>query len=213
MRVKSKRVILKDAQHVFIFTAERNIHLKRLLIIIAAALSFVLQAASFAAAQNKGGNNPALAAFSLNASPYRVGERLTYNVSFSNFNSAAHVEIQVAARGQFFNREAIQLRAHVETTEVVGIALFAVNNDYITYIDPTTGIPFRTQQIKLDASRIGGSRDNYNLPAGTTAIPAQAGTEGFPSTYDICRAPAALYIRSSVNWRLTPTTHLRRALR
>ncbi len=185
VRVKSKRVILKDAQHVFIFTAERNIHLKRLLIIIAAALSFVaFQPAPFAAAQNKGSNNTALAAFGFNASPYRIGERLTYNVSFSNFNSAAHIEIQVAARGQFFNRDAIQLRAHVETTEVVGVALFAINNDYLTYIDPATGIPFRTQQIKLDASRAGLSRDNYNLPAGTTAVPAQAGAEAFPSTYD-----------------------------
>lgn len=157
----------------------------RLLVIIIATLSFVvLQPASFAAAQNKGRNNPTLAAFSFNASPYRIGERLTYNVSFSNFNSAAHVEIQVAARGQFFNRDAIQLRAHVETTEVVGVALFAINNDFITYIDPATGIPFRTQQIKLDASRTGLSRDNYNLPAGTTAIPAQAGAEAFPSTYD-----------------------------
>jgi len=159
--------------------------LTRLLVIIIATLSFVvLQPASFAAAQNKGRNNPTLAAFSFNASPYRIGERLTYNVSFSNFNSAAHVEIQVAARGQFFNRDAIQLRAHVETTEVVGVALFAINNDFITYIDPATGIPFRTQQIKLDASRTGLSRDNYNLPAGTTAIPAQAGAEAFPSTYD-----------------------------
>jgi len=159
--------------------------LTRLLVIIIATLSFVvLQPASFAAAQNKGSNNPTLAAFSFNASPYRIGEHLTYNVSFSNFNSAAHVEIQVAARGQFFNRDAIQLRAHVETTEVVGVALFAINNDFITYIDPATGIPFRTQQIKLDASRTGLSRDNYNLPAGTTAIPAQAGAEAFPSTYD-----------------------------
>lgn len=157
----------------------------RLLVIIIATLSFVvLQPASFAAAQNKGSNNPTLAAFSFNASPYRIGERLTYNVSFSNFNSAAHVEIQVAARGQFFNRDAIQLRAHVETTEVVGVALFAINNDFITYIDPATGIPFRTQQIKLDASRTGLSRDNYNLPAGTMAIPAQAGAEAFPFTYD-----------------------------
>ncbi len=149
VRVKSKRVILIEARahfypRIFTVAIERNRHLKRSLIIIAAALSFAaLQPASFTAAQNKVSNNPARAAFSLNASPYRVGERLTYNVSFSNFNSAAHVEIQVAARGQFFNRDAIQLRAHVETTEVVGIALFALNNDYITYIDPATGISMR----------------------------------------------------------------------
>jgi len=163
---------------------KRNRHLKRLLIIIVAVFGFItLQPASSATAQNKS-RSSALAPFSFNAAPYRVGERLTYNVSFSNFTSAAHIEMQVAARGQFFNRDAVQLRAHVETTEVVGIALFALNNDYITYVDPATGLPFRTQQIKLDATRTGISRDNYNLPAGTTAIPAQAGAETFPTTYD-----------------------------
>src|SRR5205814_4811003 len=49
-----------------------------------------------------------------NANAYRVGERLTYNVNYSQFVSAAHVEMLVAGRGTFFDREGIQLRAHVE---------------------------------------------------------------------------------------------------
>jgi len=36
--------------------------------------------------------------------PYFVGERLTYNVSFSNFVSAAHVELFVAGVGLFWPR-------------------------------------------------------------------------------------------------------------
>jgi len=51
--------------------------------------------------------------------PYFVGERLTYNVSFSSFVSAAHIELFVAGRGTFFGRDAIQLKGHVETTGVV----------------------------------------------------------------------------------------------
>ena len=66
------------------------------------------------------------------SSAYRVGERLTYNVSFSNFPSAAHVEVEVVSRGMHFGRDAIQLRAHVETTGVINVALFAINNDYMT---------------------------------------------------------------------------------
>ena len=50
-----------------------------------------------------------------NEAAYRVGERLTYNVDFSHFVSAAHVELFVAGRGNFYNRHGIQLRAHVET--------------------------------------------------------------------------------------------------
>ena len=42
-----------------------------------------------------------------NENAYRVGERLTYDVDFSHFMSAAHVELFVAARGRFFNRDGI----------------------------------------------------------------------------------------------------------
>src|SRR6267378_4728337 len=94
--------------------------------------------------------------------PYRVGERLTFNVSFSNFISAAHVELLVAARGTFFGREGIQLKGHVETTGIVNAALFAINNDYITYIDPATGLPFHSQQIVQGASRAAETSADFN---------------------------------------------------
>ena len=83
--------------------------------------------------------------------PYKVGERLTYNVSFSSFVSAAHIELLVAGRGTFFGREGIQLKGHVETIGTVNAALYAINNDYITYVDPATGLPYHGQQIIRDA--------------------------------------------------------------
>src|SRR5574341_247220 len=75
-----------------------------------------------------------------NPAVYRVGERLTYDVSFSQFVSAAHVELFVAGRGQYFGRDGIQLRAHVETSGVINVALLALNPDYTTYVDATTGL-------------------------------------------------------------------------
>lgn len=115
--------------------------------------------------------------------PYRVGERLTYNVSFSSFVSAAHIELLVAARGNVFGRDAIQLKGHIETTGMVNAALFAVNNDYITYIDPTNGMPFRGQQILRAASRTSDSSADFNQPAGVAALPPKR-TGEFPGTYD-----------------------------
>ena len=123
-----------------------------------------------------------------NAGAFRVGEHLTYNVSFAQFVSAAHVELFIAARGTFFNREAIQLRGHVETIGVVNVALFAVNNDYVTYIDPATGLPFRAQQIVREAGRTSEASVDYNQPAGTDAIPAKLHTGDFPETYDLLSA-------------------------
>lgn len=127
---------------------------------------------------------PAPLAFS--RSPYQIGERLTYNVSFSNFPSAAHVEIEVVSRGVYFGRDAIQLRAHVETTGVINVALYAINNDYVTYIDPETGLPFRSQETARDAIKTADSAEDFNQPAGNEAIPPRQ--RGFPGTYDFVSA-------------------------
>ena len=116
------------------------------------------------------------------SSPYRVGERLTYNVAFSNFPSAAHVEVEVMSRGVHFGREAIRLRAHVETTGVINVALFAINNDYTTYVDPATGLPFRSEETPRDAIRSVDSVQDFSQPAGNEAIPPKR--KGFPGTYD-----------------------------
>ena len=124
----------------------------------------------------------AVTPLSLAQSPYRVGERLTYNVSFSNFPDAAHVEVEVVSRGNHFGRDAIQLRAHVETTGVVNVALFAINNDYVTYIDPETDLPFRTEETVRDAIKNSDSVQDFAQPAGNEAIPPKQ--RGFPGTYD-----------------------------
>ena len=118
--------------------------------------------------------------------PYKIGERLTYNVSFSSFISAAHVELLVAGRGTFFGREGIQLKGHVETSGVVNAALFAVNNDYITYVDPATGLPYHGQQSIRETARTSDTAADFNQPAGTAAPSKQTG-EVF-GTYDFLSA-------------------------
>ena len=130
----------------------------------------------------------ATAAMAFNPQPYRVGERLTYDVSFSQFVSAAHVELFVAARGTFFGRDGIELRAHAETTGLINVALFAINNDYTTYVDPASGLPYRAQQFIRQAGRTSDSSSDYNQPAGTDAIPSKPRTGEFPGTYDLLSA-------------------------
>jgi uncharacterized protein DUF3108 len=137
-------------------------------------------------AQSQQKNDVASVPFS--PAPYRVGERLTYNVSFSHFISAAHIELFVAGRGIFFDREAIVLKAHVETTGVVNAALYAINNDYTSYVDPATGLPFRAQQVIREAGRNADTASDYNQPAGTAAIPGTVRMGEFPGTYEMISA-------------------------
>lgn len=118
--------------------------------------------------------------------PYLIGERLTYNVSYSSFPSAAHAEFHIVSRGTHFERDAIQLQAHVQTMDVVNVALLAINNDYTSYIDPLTGLPFRSEEKVRDAAKTDESARELNQPAGTEAIPPKQ--RGFPGTYDLLSA-------------------------
>lgn len=81
------------------------------------------------------------------ASSYRIGEKLTYNVSFSTFSTAAHIELLVTEPAELSPRRGIELHAHVETVEVVSAALYAINNDYTTVVDPQSGLPLRAQVV------------------------------------------------------------------
>lgn len=130
-------------------------------------------------------DNPTYRPFS--PGPYRVGERLTYNVSFSHFISAAHVELLVSARGTFFGREGIQLKSRVETNGVVNAALFAINNEYTTYVDPLTGLPYRSEQTIRETARIAETSADFNQPSETAAIPSKHAGD-LPGTYDFLSA-------------------------
>jgi hypothetical protein len=122
------------------------------------------------AAQATGGFSPAA---------YRAGEKLTYNVSFSNFATAGHVELFNAGRGRFFEREGFELRARVQSVGVVRAALYAIDNEYTAYVDPQTGLPFRTRFQRLE----GGAPQTAAGAGG-----GQPAVEATPTTYDFLSA-------------------------
>ena len=92
-----------------------------------------------------------------------------YNVAFSNFPTAAHVELQVVARAQLYGREAVELSAHVETTGIVSAALYALNNTYVTHVDAATGLPYRTRRSLYEGPYIENSTREF-----VAAAPAPA---------------------------------------
>jgi hypothetical protein len=77
-------------------------------------------------------------------SPLVVGERLVYNVSWSSFPTAARVEMEVAAQGQFYGRESYQLRSRVETLGQVRSLFGDIDNQYTSYVGINDAIPQRT---------------------------------------------------------------------
>jgi uncharacterized protein DUF3108 len=157
-----------------------NLSLKLRVILNLTILLFALSLPVFAQENNGAQSVP------FSDAPYKIGEHLTYDVSFSNFLSVAHVDVQVVSHGLYAGRDSLQLRAHAETTGVVNVALFSLNNDYITYIDPTTGLPFHSQETVRDATHSNDFSVDLNQPAGTDAIPPKQ--RSFLGTYDFLSA-------------------------
>ncbi|HVF27891.1 MAG TPA: DUF3108 domain-containing protein, partial [Pyrinomonadaceae bacterium] len=127
------------------------------------------------------GNGAVATPFS--APSYRVGERLTYNFSFSNFSTAAHAELRVVGRGNFYGRDGIELRAHVKTIGVVSAALYSIDDDFVSYVDPATGLSFRSQQLKRNDAPFGDG-----MMSDSSETPAQQKPSEFAAASDLLSA-------------------------
>jgi hypothetical protein len=78
------------------------------------------------------------------ARPFQVGEKLSFNVSWANFVTAARLELEVAGQGAFFGQQGYQLRTKVATLGYVRSLFTDVDNQYISYVDARTLLPYRT---------------------------------------------------------------------
>ena len=78
---------------------------------------------------------------SLPQAPFRVGERLTYNISFEKFNNAAYAEIYTVSRGKLGERDAVELRGVLKTKELVSAAFFLLDETRTTFASVETGLP------------------------------------------------------------------------
>jgi len=176
--------------------------------VLAAALVALLLCAPAAAQQGRAVSDVSAGPF--NPAPYRVGEHLTYTVSFSNFAVAAHVELSVVSRGQLYGREGVELQAHVETVGVISAALYALNNNYVSFVDPATGLPYRARQEIREGSRVENLTRDYNTPlGGESAIPSKQTVAAPSASYDLLSAlyrlralplaPGAVYMLSVQN--------------
>lgn len=75
--------------------------------------------------------------------PFVVGERLSFNIGWSNFPTAARLELEVAERGQFFGLDSFQIKTKVETTGQVRSLFGEIDNQYTSYVSANNAVPHR----------------------------------------------------------------------
>jgi len=78
---------------------------------------------------------------------FRIGEKLTYNISFDKFNNAAYIETSVVSRGKLSGQDAVELRSRVKTLGFVSAAFYQFDEDRTVYASPFSGLPIYVSRL------------------------------------------------------------------
>lgn len=106
---------------------------KMLLIRVAIAIIAVYSFGAIVSAQSAPGNVP--------PTNFRIGEKLSYNVSFEKFQNVAYLETYVVSFGKFSGKDVVEIRGRLKTLEFVSAAFSLVDENRTVYCSPDLGIP------------------------------------------------------------------------
>jgi len=73
----------------------------------------------------------------------RVGERLTYNVAWSEMATAGRLELEVVERGIFFGQDSYQIRVKAENLGQSRSLFGDIDHQYTSYVSPQSALPHR----------------------------------------------------------------------
>ena len=100
---------------------------------------------------------------------FRVGERLTYSVSFENLKNIAFLETNVVSTGRLGGRDVVELRGRLKTFELVSAAFNLVDESRTVYADPATGLPLYISR-KLNSGPVPREVSSNFLTSPTTSF-------------------------------------------
>jgi hypothetical protein len=72
---------------------------------------------------------------------FRVGEKITYSISFDKFNDIAYAETNVVSRGRLGDKDAVELRGKFKTRDFWSAAFFLIDEARVVFASPETGLP------------------------------------------------------------------------
>ncbi len=81
------------------------------------------------------------------SSRFRVGEKLSYNVSFGKFSNAAYAEMSVVSRGKLDGHEVVELKSRLKMLGIVSAAFFQFDEDRTVFAAPDTGLPLYVSKV------------------------------------------------------------------
>lgn len=92
---------------------------------------------------------------------FPVGERLSYNVSFENFDNAAYAEISVVSRGRLEGFESVELYSKIKSIDLLSAAFYMFDEERTTFASIDTGLPLYVRKVSKDGVLPQESVENY----------------------------------------------------
>lgn len=86
------------------------------------------------------------------SSIFRIGEKLTYSVSFGKFPDAGFVELYVVSRGRIAGKDAVEIHSRVKTLDLVSAAFFTLDESRTVFAAPDTGLPMYVRTDKHEGA-------------------------------------------------------------
>ncbi len=77
----------------------------------------------------------------VNSSAFKIGEKLSYTVSFQNLKDVAILETSVVSQGKLSGRDVVEIRGRLKTFDLVSAAFSFVDESRTVFADPETGYP------------------------------------------------------------------------
>lgn len=125
-------------------------------------------------------------------SPFKVGERLSYSVSFENIKDVAFLETSVASRGKLSGKDVVEIRGRLKTYTIVSAAFSMIDETRTVYANPETGMPLFVERTQFDGvlpkktsnDHLSTPTTNYDLLTAFYLIRSNGGIGSFPILED-----------------------------
>ncbi|MGH9734300.1 MAG: DUF3108 domain-containing protein [Candidatus Acidiferrales bacterium] len=130
------------------------------------------------------------------AMPFRVGERLNYNVSWSSSSTAASVELSIPGKRDLYGWQTWHFRATAHTLSPVR-TLFPIDDELDSYTDAAT-LESRIYQTYLNELGRKSDQTFQFVPEGQTPRAPGPGVVVMPGTRDPL---GAFYELRGIDWR------------
>ena len=81
---------------------------------------------------------------------FRVGEKLTYSISFGKVEDSGYVEMYVASRGLIGGKDSVEIRSKFKTLGFVSATFALIDENRTVFAAPDTGLPIFIRRTQND---------------------------------------------------------------